>query len=1040
MTRNVKYLYRFLAMILIFLMVLSTPCAVQNISADTHLEATITRRVELYGDLGVEYHVKLNQSITLTDVSLKIQRQKFSGSGSAFTWETVELKDYSIENGEYIFRYYGLSPVEMPNLVRAVFSGKSGSRNFVSDQDEFSLRTYCQDLLSKYAGSTAQKDKELCTLLADLLNYGAATQKYYNINTTDLANAKLTDAQKALASKLPTSFTSCYAFTQRSGSTCTIDHFEMEDAPTTYLSAYLRFTSNTDNNTFLQMTYTSAKGEKKTVKVPFSEFVYDSTAKLYKVPLQQVKAPDYQSALTVTVKKNSTAISGTYTYSVESYVKALVDAAGNSYDEAGWLYVQNLMAFAASSRKYFGGSGSGNTPTPTKKATLTPTKKPTNSPTPTKKPTNTPTPTPFSGSYVTYKQFGAKGDGKTDDYQAIVKTHAYANEHNLPVKADPGATYYIHDMDVNNKKGALIMTDTDWGDAKFIIDDESISLSQDECFLFTVEPSRAYGDLKKSGTYLGMDPRITNLPFGTVADSTAQNLLNKTFSKDTTQFQLPVVNGVQQKFAYKALYILETTSVNRWGRNGSGSGASGQSKLQSDVIVVDENGKIDDLSPVQWDWFDISRISVYPIDEQLLTVQGGTFTTIVSAHKVTEGYIYRGMLIMRSNVLIKNVKHYLQGEEKQFDGKNSYYVQYKKDNNGNIVKDENGNPIIVKEEIHAKFGSPYHAFFELRNCMNVTLLDCVFSNHLQVYNKGNETDSTSPYDYYAEYCVNITIDGCTCAQTNWYTVEYYKGLYGIDNFPKIPLPKDEDGIMDRQRWGTTGTNYVKNLNLYNSSINRIDAHKGTYNLTVKNSVLGHKGIAAVGFGVMLIEDSIIRSDHFINLRVDFGCAWYGDVIVRNCTWKLGKNYAPRFFNVGYQPNPKYPYGYDIIEENGIPYYSSLPTNVYINGLTLDASEVESTSLYNTSGLQMFTSPIYGLGNTTVDDNYLKNRTAYPCPLRFPKLISLKNFVLIKNPIHERVAFTKVSLINPTSNHVEYFFKDTVFDFDIDKDLTVKIAG
>ena len=456
------------------------------------------------------------------------------------------------------------------------------------------------------------------------------------------------------------------------------------------------------------------------------------------------------------------------------------------------------------------------------------------------------------------------------------------------------------------------MTDTDWGDAKFFIDDESVSLTQDECFLFTVEPSRPYGDLKKSDTYLGMDPRITNLPFGTVADSTAQNMLNKTFSKDTTQFQLPVVNGVQQKFAYKALYILETTSVNRWGRNGSGSGASGKSKLQSDVIVVDENGKVDDLSPVQWDWLDISRISVYPIDEQLLTVQGGTFTTIVSAHKVTEGYIYRGMLIMRSNVLIKNVKHYLKGEEKQFDGLNSYYVQYKKDSNGNIVKDADGKPIIVKEEIHAKFGSPYHAFFELRNCMNVKLDGCVFSNHLQVYNKGNETDSTSPYDYYAEYCVNITIDNCTCAHTNWYTVEYYKGLYGIDDFPKIPLPVDEDGIMDKQRWGTTGTNYVKNLNLYNSSINRIDAHKGTYNLTVKNSVLGHKGIAAVGFGVMLIEDSTIRSDHFINLRVDFGCAWYGDVIVNNCTWDLGKNYAPRFFNVSYQPNPKFPYGYDII--------------------------------------------------------------------------------------------------------------------------------
>ena len=31
---------------------------------------------------------------------------------------------------------------------------------------------------------------------------------------------------------------------------------------------------------------------------------------------------------------------------------------------------------------------------------------------------------------VRYKDFGAKGDGKTDDHQAIIDAHNYANEHN----------------------------------------------------------------------------------------------------------------------------------------------------------------------------------------------------------------------------------------------------------------------------------------------------------------------------------------------------------------------------------------------------------------------------------------------------------------------------------------------------------------------------------------------------------------------------------------------------------------------------------
>ena len=36
--------------------------------------------------------------------------------------------------------------------------------------------------------------------------------------------------------------------------------------------------------------------------------------------------------------------------------------------------------------------------------------------------------------FVTYEQFGAKGDGVTDDAAAIKAAHDYANEQNLPVR------------------------------------------------------------------------------------------------------------------------------------------------------------------------------------------------------------------------------------------------------------------------------------------------------------------------------------------------------------------------------------------------------------------------------------------------------------------------------------------------------------------------------------------------------------------------------------------------------------------------------
>ena len=38
--------------------------------------------------------------------------------------------------------------------------------------------------------------------------------------------------------------------------------------------------------------------------------------------------------------------------------------------------------------------------------------------------------------FVTYLEFGAVGDGKTNDFAAIKRAHDYANENNIPVKIE----------------------------------------------------------------------------------------------------------------------------------------------------------------------------------------------------------------------------------------------------------------------------------------------------------------------------------------------------------------------------------------------------------------------------------------------------------------------------------------------------------------------------------------------------------------------------------------------------------------------------
>ena len=75
---------------------------------------------------------------------------------------------------------------------------------------------------------------------------------------------------------------------------------------------------------------------------------------------------------------------------------------------------------------------------------------------------------------VCYEDFGAVGDGKTDDYDAIARAHAYANENGLDVVTDSSKTYYIGDTAIDEKTAKptiIIKTNVDWGKSQFIIDD-----------------------------------------------------------------------------------------------------------------------------------------------------------------------------------------------------------------------------------------------------------------------------------------------------------------------------------------------------------------------------------------------------------------------------------------------------------------------------------------------------------------------------------------------------------------------------------------
>ncbi len=609
--------------------------------------------------------------------------------------------------------------------------------------------------------------------------------------------------------------------------------------------------------------------------------------------------------------------------------------------------------------------------------------------------TTTEDPGEITTEYVTYRAFGAKGDGKTDDYDAIVKTHEYANKNNKAVKADQGAVYYVGHMDASNPAGALIKTPTDWTGAEFIIDDSKMtvvdgSVPDGLCYLFTIAPTKA-GERKyvnaNSGAFLGLDPSLSSYPEydGTSSCSApdkAKKLINQAFTKDTKKFS--------GQFSEKALYVLKTDSMKRWGRNGSATASSGL-RSQTEVVIVNKDGTIDDVAPLQWDWKDIHWIEKYPMDEKQLVVKGGKFTTIVNVLN-SKSYVNRGIAITRSNVLVQGVEHYLAGEDACFTDKSEVNGVY-----------------------YPRLGAPYQGFFRLNHCAYVTLKDCVLSNHLRVFMYGDQTNSTAPYDYYAEYCAAITLDHCVCAA----------------DADDLTGPGDPTGIMDRSRWGTTGTNFCKSIVVQNGcSLNRIDAHMGTYNMTVKDSTMGFRGIAVVGFGDLVIENVTSYGDYFINLRRDYGSAWYGNVSIKNCYWSLGTgNYSARLIFAEYDPT--YLYGYDIITENGVDYSSMLPAKIDIDGLTIDTTEMTDTNAGIVfRGLTIYGSVLKVNKGDIVDDKYLKDRTKYPYPLKPTEEVNIKNLTILKNPSLNKTVFDQVFVQKPNdTSHNDYLFHNTKLNCD-----------
>lgn len=424
-----------------------------------------------------------------------------------------------------------------------------------------------------------------------------------------------------------------------------------------------------------------------------------------------------------------------------------------------------------------------------------------------------------SGRVIRYEDFGAVGDGVTDDAEAIRAAHAAANEQGLAVEGRAGASYYIGAL----SSTIVIRTDTDWNGAELIFDDTTFNWrsSLRSVNVFTVTSADAARDIE--------------IPAG-MSLSKGQSNVGIGFDKPS----MIRIEDSNEKI-YK-----------RYGENANG----GVNKYE--FIIVDENGNVDPATPIQYDYDTVTKITEYSIDDEPVCVGNGRIKTLAPNPKLTEpdyenNYCYyaRGIMVNRSNTTVYGIEHRIYGEDMT------------------IEIDRNGDGIIDKWGADKSYGVPYIGFFSFKGCNNVVMTDCFVQGH-QAYSfyqgatrneKGTTRNEMGSYDINATDCVNL------------------KFL----NIVQYENEETGEVITNRFMYhGIMGSNFCRNVIMDNCYVDRFDSHQGLHNATITNSTLGF-GILVIGGGELCVENVYrISGGAFVLLRMDYNSVFDGDVIIKDC--------------------------------------------------------------------------------------------------------------------------------------------------------------
>ena len=316
----------------------------------------------------------------------------------------------------------------------------------------------------------------------------------------------------------------------------------------------------------------------------------------------------------------------------------------------------------------------------------------------------------ISNGVVHYSDFGAKGDGETDDIESSGAPHEFANPHDHLLKADDNGTNYIGRKALTVK----IKTNTNFGNAKFVIDDTNVE--NRNAHIFSVIPTQEHPYQLESNTIVSLKKNQSKL-----------------------DISLPSA----------CIITITDSNVKRYIRYGANQN-NGSS--QTDIFIADKSGNVDKDTPIIWDFDQITDIAVWLIDETELLISGGYFTTIANSEDSKYSYYSRGIAIKRSNVIVDGLEHRVTNEG---DHGAPYGGFISISNCANVTVK---NTVLTGHKVYRTIGAAGTPVsmgtydININRALNVTFENCRQTNDI--------SDPTYWGIMGSNYCKNLVYDNC----------------------------------------------------------------------------------------------------------------------------------------------------------------------------------------------------------------------------------------------------------------------------------------